>query len=229
LFPAVGEYATSPDGVVLPTGIKTIRETILADLVTITQDGQPRFAIIIKITDISSGEVKTGCALAGRTKTASDTHLVFGHTSLPAYDSSCQEDPSLSRTLEPGTSSTYFVAFYLPPGLGTQIRLTSVFAPNGKAKTYSTARFHPYGGGTDLKIVAVPQPSVKDVLEFAEKGWDLATELTELAELAGANVALPEQPVDIELLGPWTACAVNDLTCLQQNLPTPYLPELEHT
>jgi hypothetical protein len=85
------------------------------------------------------------------------------------------------------------------------------------------AEFSTSTGGTNLEIVAAPPPGLEALADVYEDGYDITTAIGELLHLD----LLPDQPVDIELLAPWDACGDNQ-ACLQKELPTPYLPELQN-
>ena len=214
LYPAPGVYEASPSGVVLPTGGNTIRETVLATIVSLSG-----FEVVIQITNVSGGTLSVGCHLPSRLKTASDSHLLYGKITERGYDSTCSEDPSFSPALGPGESTQSFVVFYNPPPpLGTQVRFSSVFSgSHGSAKTYYTRPFDPYGAGTSLRVTTMPPPSGEGLAQVLQDGYDLTTNILDLLGLVHLEL------LDIDLLSPWITCGDNT-TCLEQLLPTPYLP-----
>jgi hypothetical protein len=224
LFPAIGTYNTSPAGVILPTASNAITESILADSVTITRSGLPRFVVFVRVVNDSSSVQSTGCALSnGYVKKASDTWLTInGKTTLKATDSTCSQQPGFKTVLARGQASFYFAAFPLPPGLGTRVRLSSLF---GSGTRYYTAGFNPYGGGsTDLQVIKVTKPRLLTLGDWATDGWDVAR-LTNAVE----NVALDDLTIlDVKLLAPWDACTTS--ACLEHTLHgTPWLPSLQTT
>jgi hypothetical protein len=222
-FPAIGTYTPSP-------GVNLDGETVLADIVTITPAGLPRFVVLVQVTNTSSSVQTINCVLPnGHVKTASDSwmRIIRGNrrVTLKAVDSTCGEQPGFSDPLAPGQTGTYFVAFPLPPALGTRIQLSSLFGnSSGGVSRYWSNPFDPYAGTTGLQIVQAPAPPLIDFFHLGEDGWDLATTIHAI-EVLGFD---GETILDVNLIAPWNACPVGDYTCLQNELPTPYLPLMQN-
>lgn len=216
LYPAPGLYYTS--GAILPTGNPDVLESVMAvseDLAGLT--------VLVDVDNLNLHHNLTiNCHLAGgRINTARDTWLVYDGIREPAYNSTCTENPRFTVTLGPGQATAVFVTFYNPPPpLGTQVRLASLFTPNGHRAVYATGPFNPYGDAAGLEIVKVTPPSGEAFRKVADDGYDIVQDIAEIAHL------VPIEIVDTHLLGPWLACG-NNIACLHAELPTPYLPELK--
>jgi hypothetical protein len=218
LYPAPGVYYPNPS-VVLPTGSPAVVDTVMA-----TSESLHGFEIIIKVTDLSANPVSLVCSLpGGKTKTARYTHLLYSGINEPAFDSTCNAQPGFHAALESGQSLNTFVAFYNPPPpLGAHVRIKSVYDVNGRQVTFTSRPFDPYGDAAGLKVIAVPPPSAEQVASALETGYELTKNILDMAGL------IPIEILDIHLLGPWEICGTN-LACLENQLPTPYWPELSTT
>lgn len=218
LYPAPGAYYPNPS-VVLPAGSSAVLDTVMA-----TSESLHGFEIMIKVTDVSANPVSLGCSLpGGKAKTARYTHLLYGGINEPAFDSTCNAQPGFHAALESGQSLNTFVAFYNPPPpLGAHVRIRSVYDVNGRQVTFTSSPFDPYGGAAGLKIIEVPPPSAEQVASALETGYELAKNILDMAGL------IPIEILDIHLLGPWEICGTN-LACLENQLPSPYWPELRTT
>jgi hypothetical protein len=219
-FPAPGVYQPSPSGIHLGPG--TPMETITTTMVSLSG-----FEILVQITNVSNSPITTGCSLPTGKKSAPDTMLLIkkvkgrGYISEKGYDSTCTENPNFVQVLSPHQSGQYFVAFRLPPGLGRPVKISSVFAPNGTDKTYTTRQFNPYATTAGLKVRLELPPPGRELADVYHDGYELAADIL---ELDGLGVEID----DISLLNPWLACG-NSVSCLQQQLPTPFLPSLSTT
>jgi hypothetical protein len=205
-------------------------ETVLADIVTITPAGLPRFVVLVQVTNTSSSVQTINCVLSnGHVKTASDSWMRIiranRRVTLKAVDSTCGEQPGFSDPLAPGQTGNYFVAFPLPPALGTRIQLSSLFDnSSGGVSRYWSNPFDLYAGTTGLQIVQAPVPPLIYFFHLGEDGWDLATTIDAI-EVLGFD---GETMLDVNLIAPWNACPVGDCTCLQNGPPTPYLPVMQN-
>lgn len=217
-FPSPGVYHTSPTGVQMPNGGHSYRETILATVVSLSG-----FEVIWQATNISaSGTVTIGCALGSGKKTAKDTHLIFGKTSLAGYTSTCTTNPSFRVALQPRQSLQFFVEFPLPPPVGVPVKISTIGGATSSTKTYETRSFDPYGAGTGLKVILVPPPSGQAQVQVWDNSIDLAESILELFNVFSVEI------LDIHLLNPWMVCG-SSVSCLQQQLPSPMLPALSTT
>lgn len=227
LFPAIGTYT---DGNVVFGG-----EYVVADTVTINPGGLPRFEVLVQYTNDSDSLQTDNCVLPnGHLKTPSDTwltiHGVNGTVTLKGIDSTCGDFPRYKDVLAPGQTDTYFVAFPLPPAIGTTIQISSLFSNgNGGVERVYTDSFNPYASTTTLTIykfqlTAAALQLLLDARDLWTDGHDLVNNLRGMEVFGHESISVLDAA---NLILPWVACGNQE--CVLHMTPTPYLPEMSST
>jgi hypothetical protein len=142
--PKPGSYYTAPRKIELAKG-PGYTTTIVYDTVTDYSPQPPAtvptaFQVVMRVT--AREKITISCKAGGHQLVPSDTHmnLYFNGTPLgyvPAYKSTCGDDPRTSIVLKPGQSTSWYAEFHYTPHPRDTISISQL--------SYATAIFHPFG------------------------------------------------------------------------------------
>ena len=166
-------------------------------------------AFMVEFRATAQRNVTISCKFGSRQTVPSDTHmnLYLNGTDtgyVPAYKSTCGDNPNTNIVLTPGKSTYWFVLFHFTPHPGNMISI-SQFA-------YSTPVFHPYGS-----MVRIPYSSPLSPGQLAADFNYLGSFLGNLANIVSEQTAgdLTSLLTDLEgrLPDGFTSCA-KDVTTI---------------
>jgi hypothetical protein len=142
--PQLGFYYPSPRNVQLPTSGGYTTTVVLEEVTDYSPQpsGTVPTAFMVESKITAQRNITVTCKSGSTQIVPSDTHmnLYLNGTNtgyVPAYKSTCGDNPNFKVTLAPGKSTYIFVQFHYTPHPGNQISI-SQFA-------HSTTVFHPYG------------------------------------------------------------------------------------
>lgn len=154
--PQLGYYQPSPTNVQLPNGGKGYTTSVVLEAVTDYSQqpsGTVPTAFMVEFRATAQRNVTISCKLGSTQIVPSDTHmnLYLNGTDtgyVPAYKSTCGDNPNTEIVLTPGKSTYWFVLFHFTPHPGNMISISQF--------SYSTPVFHPYGSMAGIPPYSSP-------------------------------------------------------------------------